>query len=431
MHINISRKVMKISIFGLGYVGLTSAACSLKEGHQVVGVDVSNSKVDAINKGDCPIFEPGLAALISEGRYSGNLTASIKIGEHIATDNIAIVCVGTPSLANGSHNMTYIAEVTRQIAEALARVSRKDGPLAIVYRSTIRPGTLEKLVKPIMQRYLKDEDGKYELVYNPEFLRESTAIKDYFSPPKIVIGTEKGKASKAVDELYKNIDAPRFYTKFAEAEMTKFVDNTFHAVKVAFANEIGRIAQKFDVSASKIHEIFISDTKLNISPYYLRPGGAFGGSCLPKDVRALINLSGEGGANTHLIDALMRSNDDHKRFLFNTAVSGQKPNARILLNGIAFKADSDDLRESPLLDMAEMIVREGYVLEIFDPNVKIENLHGANLGYTLSMFPSLEGFVVNDDELVGRHYDLIIDGRGNAHTLNVTAERTFDATKLA
>ncbi|MEY8200621.1 MAG: nucleotide sugar dehydrogenase [Colwellia sp.] len=422
---------MKVSIFGLGYVGLTSAACSLREGHQVVGVDVSNGKVDAINNGECPIFEPGLPELIAEGQRSGNLTASTKIGEHIAYDDIAIVCVGTPSLANGSHNMTYIAEVTRQLAEALAKVSRAGGPLAIVYRSTIRPGTLEKLIKPIMERYLKGEGTKYELVYNPEFLRESTAIKDYFSPPKIVIGTESGEPSKAVDELYKNIDAPRFYTRFAEAEMTKFVDNTFHAVKVAFANEIGRVAQKLGVSASKIHEIFIADTKLNISPYYLRPGGAFGGSCLPKDVRALINLSGEGGANTHLIDSLMRSNDDHKRFLFDTACSGLKSNAKILLNGIAFKANSDDLRESPLLDMAERIVREGYSLEIFDPNVKIENLRGANLGYTLAMFPSLADFVVNDKELPGRHYDLIIDGRGNADSLDVTAERIFDATKLA
>lgn len=421
---------MDISIFGLGYVGLTSAACLLKEGHKIIGVDPSIKKVEEINSGECPIFEPGLAELIQKGHQENSLNASTQIGEHISTDDIAIVCVGTPSLPNGAHNMTYIAEVAKQIADTLSKSDRSK-PLSIVFRSTIRPGTLNNLVRPIMNQYLGKQSAKYELVYNPEFLRESTAIKDYFHPPKIVIGTESGQPSDTIDQLYKNIDAPRFYTKFAEAEMTKFVDNTFHAVKVTFANEIGRIAQKLGVSASKIHEIFIADTKLNISPYYLRPGGAFGGSCLPKDVRALINLSGEGGANTHLIDSLMRSNDDHKRFLFDSAVEQLAPGAKVLLNGIAFKDNSDDLRESPLLDMAEMILRNGYSLEIFDPNVHVDQLRGANLGYTLSMFPSLSEFVIEKQDLDGKHYDLIIDGRGNAGSLTATANKIYDATTIS
>jgi GDP-mannose 6-dehydrogenase len=421
---------MKVIILGLGYVGLTSAACLLKEGHQVWGIDVSQNKVTAIENGFCPIFEPGLPELLKEGKEKGNLRVSTRITEEIKDYDIAIVCVGTPSLPNGSHNMTYIAEVTKEIAVALNLTDWNREPISIVYRSTIRPGTLEKLIKPIMKRHSGHND-RFELIYNPEFLRESTAIKDYFNPPKIVIGTESGLPSKNLDALYKNIDSPRFYTKFPEAEMTKFIDNTFHAVKVVFANEIGRVCQKLGVSVEKIHEIFISDTKLNISPYYLRPGGAFGGSCLPKDVRALINLSEEGRAHTHLIDSLLRSNEEHKRYLYEAALRDVNVNSKILLNGIAFKANSDDLRESPLLDIAEMLLRDGYSFDIFDPNVEVDKLRGANLGYSLSVLPSMSDLVVGEDDMRMKEYDLVIDGRGNANIIGIKANKIFDVTKLA
>lgn len=421
---------MKVIILGLGYVGLTSAACLLKEGHQVWGIDVSQNKVTAIDNGFCPIFEPGLPELLKEGKEKGNLKVSTKITEEIRDYDIAIVCVGTPSLPNGSHNMTYIAEVTKEIAVALNLTDWDREPISIVYRSTIRPGTLEKLIKPIMKRYSGHND-RFELIYNPEFLRESTAIKDYFNPPKIVIGTESGLPSKNLDALYQNIDSPRFYTKFPEAEMTKFIDNTFHAVKVVFANEIGRVCQKLGVSVEKIHEIFISDTKLNISPYYLRPGGAFGGSCLPKDVRALVNLSEEGRAHTHLIDSLLRSNEEHKRYLYEAALRDVSINSKILLNGIAFKANSDDLRESPLLDIAEMLLRDGYSFDIYDPNVEVDKLRGANLGYSLSILPSMSDLVVGENDIKMKEYDLVIDGRGNAKAIGIKASKVFDVTKLA
>jgi GDP-mannose 6-dehydrogenase len=421
---------MKISIFGLGYVGLTSAACALNDGHQVIGVDVNSIKVDALNLGECPIYEPGLPELLKQGVSSGKFKSFNIIGNHLATDDLAMVCVGTPSLPNGAHNMTYICEVISQIAASLAIGPERIKPLVIALRSTVRPGTMSTLVKPIFERILGENFNEIvHLVYNPEFLRESTAIEDYYNPPKIVIGTETGNGSDVMTQLYKDITAPIFETRFPEAEMTKFVDNTFHALKVAFANEIGRIAHGFDVSASKLHEIFISDTKLNISPYYFRPGGAFGGSCLPKDVRALISLSDEVGANTHVINSLLRSNGDHKRFLFESAVKNLPEGSSILLNGVAFKDNSDDLRESPLLDLADMCIRHGYKLKIHDPNVKTEQLIGSNLGYTMSLLPNLDDLMVTTSEAYDMNFDLVIDSRGNGADFSKISQ-VFDIQSL-
>lgn len=421
---------MNISIFGLGYVGLTSAACALNDGHSISGVDVNKGKVDALNLGQCPIYEPGLAELLETGVAKGNFKSYCAIGEHLLTDDLAMICVGTPSLPSGSHNMTYICDVISQIGSFLVSRPQRDKPLVIALRSTVRPGTMSTLVKPILERILEcDLTDRVELVYNPEFLRESTAISDYYNPPKIVIGTEVGRGSSVMEQLYSGITAPVFNTCFPEAEMTKFVDNTYHAMKVAFANEIGRIASGFNVSASKLHEIFISDTKLNISPYYFRPGGAFGGSCLPKDVRALTALADEVGANTHLINSLLRSNGDHKRFLFDSATAGLKEGATILLNGIAFKDNSDDLRESPLLDIAEMCIRFGYKLKIHDPNVQVEHLIGANLGYTMSLLPNLDNLMISTPEVLDIAFDLVIDARGNGDQFT-NVSKVFDIQSL-
>ena len=415
---------MKVAIFGVGYVGLTSAACLINDGHHVIGIDVSDSKVRMINEGKSPIYEPGLEALLAQGVAQGRLEAFQEIGDRLADCTLAIVCVGTPSAVDGSHNMGYIAEVSRQIAIAATALPARERPLTVMYRSTMRPGSIDKLIAPIFKGFLGDMSNTVELVYNPEFLRESTALKDYYAPLKIVVGTVDGKPSATVDELYGAIEAPRFYVGYREAEITKFVDNSFHALKVAFANEIGRICGREGVSAKTVHEIFISDTKLNISPYYLRPGGAFGGSCLPKDVRALTYLSNEVGAETFVLDAIMRSNDAHKRYLYERATDGVAPAAKILLNGLAFKANSDDLRESPYVDLARRLLQGGYDLKIWDPQLEPSALTGQNLGYSFAHLPEMTSLLLRTPEqLQEADFDLVVDARGDAATLGLAGVR--------
>lgn len=411
---------MKIAVFGLGYVGFTGMCCMARQGHQVVGFDVSSPKVDAINAGRAPIIEPEIDTLLAEGLAKGLISAHTSIGTHLADCDMAIVCVGTPSAPDGSHNMSYIAEVSRQIATALPDTDRR---LTVTYRSTIRPGTMENLITPIFQSAMGSDRfaRQVELVYNPEFLREGLAVKDYFNPPKIVVGTHDGQPSPSMDRLNEGLTAPVFNVRFAEAQITKFVDNTWHAVKVAYANEIGRICLQLGLSARTVHEIFVSDTKLNISPYYLRPGGAFGGSCLPKDVRALQYIANESGSNTHLINALLNSNDAHKYRLYQLAAAGLAPGAKVLLAGVAFKADTDDLRESPNIDLARNLLREGFDLAIFDPAVEPKNLVGANLGYAFSSLPELSRLFVTKEEAETRDWDRVITANATGKRLSLKA----------
>lgn len=411
---------MKIAVFGLGYVGFTGMCCMASQGHQVVGFDVSAPKVEAINAGRSPITEPGLDALLARGLEQGLIVAHTAIGDRLAECDMAIVCVGTPSAPDGSHNMSYIAEVSRQIAAALP----PGGPgITVTYRSTIRPGSMEHLITPIFQETMGADrfTAEIELVYNPEFLREGTAVQDYFHPPKIVVGTRDGSPSARMNALNEGLDATVFNVPFAEAQITKFVDNTWHAVKVAYANEIGRICLQLGLSASKVHEIFVSDTKLNISPYYLRPGGAFGGSCLPKDVRALQYIANDAGANTQLINSLLNSNASHKYRLFQLATKGLKPGAKVLLAGVAFKADTDDLRESPNIDLARNLLREGFALSVFDPGVTPRNLVGANLGYAFSTLPELNRLFVTRDQAEAQSWDRVIITNATGKKLSLPA----------
>jgi GDP-mannose 6-dehydrogenase len=419
---------VKIAILGLGYVGTTAAACLASQGHDVIGIDPSSTKVNAILAGRSPVTEPGLTEMIAVAHARGLITASTTLVPEVAECELAIVCVGTPSAVDGSHNMTYIAEVSRQLAELVK--AYPNGSLTVAYRSTIRPGTMEELIQPIVDSVLGDEASRIELVYNPEFLRESSAVKDYFSPPKIVIGTKTGDRCTALDKINDGIDAPVFYVKYRESEITKFVDNTFHAVKTVFANEIGRVCAQLGISASEVHKIFVSDTKLNISPYYLRPGGAFGGSCLPKDVRALQHISRICGGFTHLIDSLIASNEAHKSFLFDHVTRDLAYGAKVLLLGIAFKNDSDDLRESPNIDLARMLITAGYQLSIFDPHVAPQNLMGQNLG-VLSNSPFIRQLLVDRTVVESTDWDLVIDPRSAADEYALNAARTVDINRLS
>ncbi|MBS0505312.1 MAG: nucleotide sugar dehydrogenase [Proteobacteria bacterium] len=421
---------MKVAIFGLGYVGCTSAACIAGQGHDVTGIDVSEGKVARINAGESPITEPGIEELIREAHAAGRLRATITVGEGIADTDLAIVCVGTPSAPDGAHNMSYIAEVTRQIAAAVARHGAKN--LTVAYRSTVRPGTMEELVLPIFQAALGERTHDLvEVVYNPEFLRESSAIWDFNNPPKIVIGTRDGQPNAAMTELNKGLDAPVFNTGYREAEFTKFVDNSWHAVKVAFANEIGRLCARQGISARQIHEVFVSDTKLNISSYYMRPGGPFGGSCLPKDVRALQFISSDVGGGTHLLDSVIRSNEAHKHFQFEVATEGLEPGAPLLMVGLAFKAGTDDLRESPHIDLARKLLRAGYDLAIYDPNVDATQLVGQNLGYMYSQLPSLKTLLIAKGDIDMDRYARVLVCNKVDDTLVLPAGKTIDLGRIA
>jgi GDP-mannose 6-dehydrogenase len=409
---------MEVAVLGLGYVGFTAMCCMAQEGHKVIGFDVNEKKVSGIQDGQSPILEANVEEMLRAALAEGLISAHTKIGNRLATVDLAMVCVGTPSAPDGSHNMTYIAEVTRQIALAVA--SGRETPLTVAYRSTIRPGTVERLITPIFRAELGDDfDRLVEVVYYPEFLREGSAVSDYFNPPKIVIGTVDGQPNARLEALNRRIDAPRFIVGYGEAEITKFVDNSWHAAKVAFANEIGRICLQLGLSAATVSEIFLSDTKLNISSYYMRPGGAFGGSCLPKDVRALQYIAAESGAHTHLMDSLLRSNDAHKFRIFQYATKGLRPGAKVLLVGLAFKANTDDLRESPNVDLARGLLNDGYDLHIFDPAISASKLVGANLGYAYTQIPTLSRLLVSREVAEDTQYDRVIiaNATGKLHHL--------------
>ena len=420
---------MKIAIFGLGYVGSTAAGCIASGGHTVVGVDVSAAKVDALNSARAPVYEPGLDELIAKAHAEGRISATTQLTDQLDDADIAIVCVGTPSGVDGAHNMTYIAQVTQNIAAALKPDREK--PLTLAYRSTMRPGSCENIIWPIIEGALGDKaTDAVELVYNPEFLREASAIADYFNPPKIVIGTLGGQPSANMHALHEGIEAPIFEVGLREAEITKFVDNSWHAVKVAFANEIGRVCQNLDISAKAVHEIFKSDTKLNLSAYYTRPGGAFGGSCLPKDVRALQYIAADTGSATHLVDSLIRSNEAHKHHQFLKATSGLPRGAKVLLVGLAFKLETDDLRESPAVDMARKLLEGGFDLDIYDPQIEPENLVGQNLGYAYAWLPKIDDLLVSKEAAESGDYALVIATNRLVDTLSLDGANVVDVSSI-
>jgi len=398
---------LKIAIFGLGYVGLTSAACLIRDGHEVVGFDVSDVKVKSINAGKCPIHEPGLGELIRFGVEQGRLRAVAKCTEDDLNGCVvAFVCVGTPSAQNGSHDMQYIKDVSAQVANACK--NRRD-KLVVAYRSTMRPGSIDGIVAPIFEQFCGAAwAAAVELVYHPEFLRESTALFDYYSPPKIVYGTSDGTPCSTLSKIYAEIDAPVFSLRYREAEIIKFVDNSFHALKVAFANEVGRICCDLGISPHRVHEIFVSDTKLNISSYYLRPGAAFGGSCLPKDVRALQYIGRDLGLSIPVLGAIIESNEGHKAFIRKEATRGLAQGASILLVGLSFKVNSDDLRESPQVDLAEWMTGKGFHVRIFDPDVDPRALLGKNMQYSASHLPHLGEMMIDRSEIGELKFDRVV-----------------------
>ena len=390
---------MKVSVFGLGYVGCVSAASFAGDGHEVVGVDVNADKVAAINAGRSPIVEPGLDDLLSEGVAQGRLRATADTADAIHDSDVSLLCVGTPSRRNGSLDLSYLARVSEQIGDAL-----KDKPAyhVVVVRSTVLPGTTHEMVIPALERTSGKKYGDgFGVSVNPEFLREGTALKDFRKPPLTLVGHNHAADATGTMRLYQTIDAPLISTSIRVAEMMKYTSNTWHALKVVFANEIGNLCKKLNVDSHEVMDIFCRDEKLNLSPYYLKPGFAFGGSCLPKDVRALQYRAKELDVELPLISQILPSNRQQIQHALDQVLETGKRTVGLL--GFSFKAGTDDLRESPMVILAEAVLGKGLSLKIFDKNVSLARLVGANKEYIENQIPHLSSLLCDT-------IDQVIDG---------------------
>ena len=400
---------MRISIFGLGYVGGVSAGCLASDGHTVIGVDPNTTKVDLINKGIAPIVEKDIGQMIEKTAASGHLKATTDIAEAVNNSDISLICVGTPSQLNGNLDLSHVRVVCEEIGTAL---KDKDTFHVVVARSTMLPGSMVDIVIPTLEQFSGKKAGvDFGVCSNPEFLREGTAVYDYFNPPKTVIGETDSVAGDMLFELYKNMDAPMIRTSVETAEMVKYTDNNWHALKVAFANEIGNISKAVGVDGHKVMEIFCQDTKLNLSSYYMKPGFAFGGSCLPKDVRALAYKGRSLDLDVPVLNSIMSSNEMQIRKGLNMITAYGKKKIGIL--GFAFKAGTDDLRESPLVEVIESLIGKGYELKIYDKNVNLAALTGANKDYIMNLIPHISRLMVQDMSDVMDFADVLVIGNGS------------------
>jgi GDP-mannose 6-dehydrogenase len=397
---------MKVSVFGLGYVGCVSAAALADDGHDVLGVDVIPEKVAAVNGGRSPIVEPGLDELLQRGVSAGRLRATSCTADAVRETDLSLICVGTPSRKNGSLDLTYLLRVCEEIGTVL-----KDKPAyhVVVVRSTVLPGTTHGHVIPALEAASGKTYGEgFGVSVNPEFLREGTAIKDFRQPPLTLIGHNHAADAVPTKALYQAIDAPLFSATIRVAEMIKYTSNAWHAVKVVFANEIGNLCKRVDVDSHEVMDIFCQDNKLNLSSYYLKPGFAFGGSCLPKDVRALQYRAKEVDLDMPLLNSVLGSNRMQVQHAIDRIVdTGCK---RIGLLGFSFKAGTDDLRESPMVVLAEALLGKGYELAIYDRNVSLARLVGANKQYINEQIPHLSQHLCDSIDQVIETADVIVIG---------------------
>jgi GDP-mannose 6-dehydrogenase len=397
---------VRIAVFGLGYVGIVSASCLARDGHRVIGVDPRQEKVDLVNDGLPPIVEQFVGELVAEAVAAGRLSATPSATAAVAESDISLVCVGTPSRRNGSLDTEAIARVCQEIGAALRG---RQTPHLVVIRSTVLPGTMRALVIPALERAAEMATGPIlKVANNPEFLRESTAVYDYDNPPKTVVGADDPATAATVLALYEALPGAKIATSLEVAELVKYADNAWHAVKVAFGNEIGNLSKAIGVDSWEVMDIFCQDKKLNISPAYLRPGFAFGGSCLPKDVRALTYKGRDLDLDLPLLNALLPTNAAQiDRTLEMIAASGLR---RVAFLGISFKAGTDDLRESPQVALVERLIGKGYNLEIYDRNVHLARLVGANRAYIEGVIPHIADMLSDDLAATVGHGDLIVIG---------------------
>ncbi len=397
---------MRVSVFGLGYVGSVSAASFAADGHNVIGVDVNPGKVESLNSGRSPIVEPGLDDLIRTTSEGGHLRATTETAEAVHETDLSLLCVGTPSRRNGSLDLSYLERVSEQIGDALRE---KPAYHVVVVRSTVLPGTTHEVVIPALERRSGKTYGKdFGVSVNPEFLREGTALADFRQPPLTLVGHNYAADASGTTALYGKVDAPLITTSIRVAEMMKYTSNTWHALKVCFANEVGNLCKSLDVDSHEVMSIFCQDDKLNLSPYYLKPGFAFGGSCLPKDVRALQYRAKEMDVAMPVIESILGSNRLQIEHAIDMVVhSGHK---RVGLLGFSFKAGTDDLRESPIVILAEALLGKGYALKIYDRNVSLARLVGANREYIEHQIPHLSSLLCQTLEEVIDESDVIVVG---------------------
>lgn len=404
---------MRISIFGLGYVGCVGLGCLAKNGHTVIGVDINEVKVDLINRGLPTIVEKDIDTIVQEEFRNGKISATSDSKKAVLNSDISIICVGTPSSPQGHLNLSYIYKTAEQIGEAL---KEKDEFHTVVIRSTVLPGTNKKIGAIISQFSGKRRGDAFSVVSNPEFLREGTAVKDYYNPAITVIGGDHEVALNIVSSLYEELDAPIEITDIEVAEIIKYVNNSFHALKITFGNEVGNISKSLGIDSHKVMELFCKDNHLNISPAYFKPGFAYGGSCLPKDLKGLVTLGHDQYVATPVLGSVHESNEYQKRLAFELiARTGKK---KICFIGLSFKEGTDDLRYSPSVDLAEKLIGKGYHLTIYDANVHLSKLIGANRSFIDEHMPHLSELIEEDLQKAIDSSELVLVNHRNFEASN-------------
>ena len=397
---------MKISVFGLGYVGAVTLACLGRDGHDVIGVDIDERKLALIREGKSPIVERDILELIATVVETGRVDVTSYAEDAISRSEISFICVGTPSLPNGDQDLSAITRLSEQIGQAL---QKKEGHHTVVIRSTVQPGTVEGLILPLIEEHSGRKDGaNLSICFQPEFLREGTSIRDYDNPPMTVVGSENRRAIDHVEELFGHLPGKFISTDIKTAETLKYACNAFHAMKVTFANEIGRIGQALGSNPHEVMRLLCEDKQLNISPAYLKPGFAFGGSCLPKDLRALLYMAKEGDLDVPLLSSLLPSNRVHLDHALNIILA--RDVRRIAVIGLSFKSGTDDLRESPMVTLVEQMIGKGLQLRIFDPEVQVSRLLGANRKYIEDVIPHIGELLVESVEDAIEGADAIVVG---------------------
>lgn len=406
---------MEISILGLGYVGTVSAGCLANDGHQIVGVDSNLTKVELINQGRSTIVEKDVDQMIDSNVGSGNLRATSSVKDAIDNSELSIICVGTPSLINGSLDLRYVRRVCEEIGDALRN---KNTFHVIVVRSTMLPGTTIETVIPTIESHSGKTAGKdFGVCINPEFLREGSAVFDFYHPPKTVIGESDKRSGDIVVSLNSHFDAPLIRTDIASAEMVKYADNVWHALKVCFSNEIGDLCKELGLDGHKVMEIFCQDTKLNLSSYYMKPGFAYGGSCLPKDVRALTYKARSLDLDLPILNAIHLSNEYQIDRGIKMVI--EKENRKVSVLGFSFKAGTDDLRESPMVEVIERLIGKGYDLKLYDENVNLASIGGANRDFILNRIPHISSLMSQNIDEVLDHGDTVLVGNNAAEFKNI------------
>ena len=394
---------MNISVFGLGYVGCVSVGCLAHFGHRITGVDINEAKVRMIASGRPTIVEKGIADLISEGVGAGRISATTDAIDAVLNTDVSIICVGTPSEKEGHLDLSGILQTAHQIGIAL---SRKNTFHTVLIRSTVSPGTNRETCEIIMQESGKEKNKHFSVVSNPEFLREGSAVSDFMNPPFTVIGTDSDRGFEICRSLYENINAPFERVSIGTAEMIKYINNSFHALKIVFANEVGKISKSMGVDSRELMSLFIRDAHLNISGAYLRPGFAYGGSCLPKDLLALRTIAHDRYIEAPVIESIEKSNRSHIEYAFSLITEKNKKNIGIL--GLSFKSGTDDLRNSPMVALAEQLTGKGFIVRVYDENIYTQHLLGANREYMSNHLPHLSSLLTEDIESVIKMSDLIV-----------------------